>query len=56
MSKQVYTNINMRKNSVENMVLHNSADDIINPVQGLIYFNTTLKKVKYYDGTSWIVL
>jgi len=32
---------------------HAADADISNPVEGAMYYNTTLKTVRVYDGTSW---
>ena len=36
--------------------LDNLASDPASPVAGQMYFNTTVNKVKLYDGTQWIEL
>ena len=32
----------------------NLASDPSTPVEGQIYYNSTDKKIKFYDGTSWV--
>ena len=47
------TNINLNKNELQNAVIQNLSTDPANPKSGLIYFNTTDKVLKQYNGTSW---
>jgi hypothetical protein len=54
MAKKVLVNLDLTKNQVLNIALHNLASAPSSPVQGQIYYNTTDKAVYYWDGTSWI--
>lgn len=39
---------------LEKAQLENSATDLASTANGLVYFNTTSKTPKYYDGTRWV--
>lgn len=54
MAKKVLVNLDLSKNQVLNIALHNLAAAPSSPVQGQIYYNTTDKVVYYWDGTQWI--
>jgi hypothetical protein len=54
MAKKVLVNLDLSKNQVLNIALHNLASAPSSPVQGQIYYNTTDKAVYYWDGTSWV--
>lgn len=54
MAKKVLVNLDLSKNQVLNIALHNLASAPSSPVQGQIYYNTTDKSVYYWDGTQWI--
>lgn len=51
MSKLVHTDFNMDGNELLNVSFEKLASDPITPVAGQYWFNTTLNKAKYYDGT-----
>lgn len=38
------------------IVLESRADDIADPEDGEMYFNSTLKKIRYYNGSEWLTL
>jgi hypothetical protein len=52
------TNIDLNKNQVLNVAIHNNAGNPSSPVQGQIYFDTTtgVKKLFLYNGTTWLDL
>jgi len=52
MSKLVHTDLNMDGNELLNVSFEKLASDPITPVAGQYWFNTTLGKAKYYDGTN----
>lgn len=54
MAKRFLTSIDLTKNQIINVALHNSPTDPTSPVQGQIYYNTVNKFIWYYDGTQWI--
>jgi hypothetical protein len=52
------TNIDLNKNQIVNVAVHNNAGNPSSPVQGQIYFDTTtgVKKLFLYNGTIWLDL
>jgi hypothetical protein len=54
MAKKFLTNLDLTKNQILNVALHNLASAPGSPVAGQVYFNTTDFKVYYWDGTAWI--
>ena len=50
------TNIDLNKNQIVNVAVHNNAGNPSSPVQGQIYFDTTVgvKKLYLYNGTAWV--
>jgi hypothetical protein len=54
MAKKFLTNLDLTKNQILNVALHNLASAPGTPVQGQVYFNTTDKKIYYYDSTAWV--
>jgi hypothetical protein len=52
------TNIDLNKNQIVNVAVHNNAGNPSSPVQGQIYFDTTtgVKKLYLYNGTTWLDL
>jgi hypothetical protein len=52
------TNIDLNKNQIVNVAVHNNAGNPSSPVQGQIYFDTTtgVKKLFLYNGTAWLDL
>ena len=54
MSINVLTNYNFNKNQLINPVIDNREQSVISaPRQGQIVFDTTLKRLMYYNGTNW---
>jgi hypothetical protein len=54
MAKKFLTNLDLTKNQILNVALHNLASAPGSPVAGQVYFNTTDFKVYYWDGTAWV--
>lgn len=52
MAVEFVDNININGNEVQNAKFHILATDPVAPVEGLYWWNTTDKRIKYYDGTS----
>lgn len=55
---QVLTDINMNNNEIMQVIIHKvSSDPIVSAKNsGMIIFNTTDKKLKYYNGSEWVVI
>ena len=54
MAKKVLVNLDLSKNQILNVALHNLASAPSSPVDGQIYYNTADKAIYYWDGTQWI--
>jgi hypothetical protein len=54
MAKQFQTPIDLAKNELQNAVVQPLGSDPSSPVEGQIYYHTTDKKLKQYNGTTWI--
>lgn len=54
MAKKFLTNLDLTKNQIVNVALHNLASAPSSPVAGQVYFNTTDARIYYWDGTAWI--
>lgn len=52
----ILTNVNMNKNEIQNVVIQNLTADPANGVAGQIYFNTTDRVLKQFNGTVWEVV
>ena len=48
------SSIDLNKNEVQNGVIHVLAANPSNPVEGQIYYNSTDKRLYFYDGSSWV--
>jgi hypothetical protein len=49
------TNIDMNKNEIQNVRLQSLASPPAGPVEGQVYYDTTLKVKRVYNGTKWTV-
>jgi hypothetical protein len=58
MALEFLTNIDLKKNSLQNVALNPDTDAPSNPVEGEVYFDTTGgdKQLYVYNGTAWIPL
>jgi hypothetical protein len=56
MAKKFLTNLDLVKNQILNVAVHNNAGPIANPVVGQIYFDTTpsVLRMFFWDGTTWV--
>lgn len=56
MAKKFLTNLDLVKNQILNVAVHNSAGPVDNPVVGQIYFDTTpsVLRMFFWDGTAWV--
>lgn len=55
---KVLTDINMNNNEIMQVIIHKvSSDPTVSAKNtGMIIFNTTDKKLKYYDGSEWVII
>jgi hypothetical protein len=51
---KVLNTLDLTKNQIINVVLDKRTSDPTSPVEGQIYYNETLDKVYFYNGTSWV--
>jgi len=56
MAKKFLTNLDLVKNQILNVAVHNNAGPPDNPVVGQIYFDTTpsVLRMFFWDGTAWV--
>lgn len=54
MSRKFLIPIDLNKLELENAAIQNLSSAPLVPVEGLIYYDTTLKLIGYYDGASWV--
>lgn len=50
---ELLTNLDMHKNELQNVRMQSLAAAPSNPVEGQMYYDTTLKKVGTFNGASW---
>lgn len=50
------TNINLNKNELQNAVIQNLSADPASPRTGQVYYNTSDKVLKQFNGTTWDVV
>lgn len=50
----ILTSVNFNQNEVQNVVIQNLAVAPSEPKEGQIYYDTTLKKVRTWNGERWI--
>lgn len=53
MSQKWFNNIDLQQNELQNGVIQNLPSDPSSGKSGQIYYNTTQKKYRYYNGTAW---
>ena len=54
MAKKVLVNLDLSKNQVLNIALHNLASAPASPVVGQMYYNTTDNVIYFWNGTTWL--
>jgi hypothetical protein len=54
MAKKFLTNLDLVKNQIVNVAVHNLASAPSSPVVGQIYYNTTDARMYFWDGTEWV--
>jgi len=54
LTKKYLHNIDLSKNQIINVALHNKEIPPSTPVPGQIYFNTVDARIFFWDGTAWI--
>lgn len=54
MAKRFLTSLDLSKNQILNVAVHNLAAAPSSPVYGQLYFNTISNRMYFYDGSAWI--
>jgi len=54
MSKKFLTNLDLTKNQILNVAIHNLSSAPPSPVLGQVYFDTTDKRIYFWDGLAWV--
>lgn len=52
--KPYRVDIDLMGNEIKNFLIHRLSTAPANPVAGQMYYDTTIKKIRYWDGTEWI--
>lgn len=53
-TKQLLVDLDFKGNEIKNVLVHRLASAPTDPKAGQIYYDTAMKKFRYYDGTNWI--
>ena len=53
MAIRFVNDIDLEKNEIQNVVIHNNGSDISTPIDGLIYYNTGTDVFKGYANSTW---
>ena len=56
MAKNFLVDLNLNQNEIQNGVIQNLASDPAGGLKGQIYFNTSVNKLRVYNGSEWINL
>lgn len=56
MNRMFYLDIDLNGNQILRPVMHNSDTDPVDAKPGQVYFNTTDKTFKTFDGTEWTII
>lgn len=54
MARKFLTPIDLNKLELQNVAIQNLATDPESPATGQVYYNTSLGKLKVYNGSSWV--
>lgn len=54
MSKKFLTNLDLTKNQILNVAIHNLSGPPASPVTGQVYFDTTDLRIYFWDGAAWV--
>ena len=53
---KILSTTDFTKTEAQNIVIHKASSAPTSPVAGQLYFNTSTKKLYFYDGTTWVEL
>lgn len=56
MSIPFNSNIELNKNEIQNALWHKLSSAPSSPTEGQYYYDTASKRLKYYNGTSWVTI